>query len=128
GELGLHRGDRVGIYLEKRIEMVVTMFAASITGSVFVPINHVLKTPQVEHILRDSGARVLVTSTDRLRGLRDTLEDSAVVHVIAVGDGDADAGGVAAHPWPQSRQNEPAQSNAVDLDPAAILYTSGSTG
>ena len=49
--LGLEAGDRVAIYLEKRIETVVSMFAASAAGGVFVPINHVLKPPQVGHIL-----------------------------------------------------------------------------
>lgn len=127
--LGLERGDRVAIYLEKRIETVVAMFAASAAGGMFVPINHVLKPAQVGHILSDSGARILVTSGDRLGQLSDLLPDTAVEHVVVV-DGRVDVTGpYAAHPWSTSdTQRAPRGAVAIDLDPAAILYTSGSTG
>ena len=42
-ERGLERGDRVGIYLDKRIETVVSIFGTSAAGGVFVPVNPVLK-------------------------------------------------------------------------------------
>ena len=61
--LGLERGDRVAIYLEKRIETVAAIFATSAAGGIFVPVNQVLKPAQVGHILGDSGARVLVTGS-----------------------------------------------------------------
>ena len=37
--LGLKRRERVGVYLEKRLETVIAMFGAAAAGSVFVPIN-----------------------------------------------------------------------------------------
>lgn len=125
--LDLHRGDRVAIYLEKRIETVVAIFAGSAAGGVFVPINHVLKPLQVGHILADSGARFLVTSADRLGLLAASLPDS-VEHVIIVGDAARVAGGQV-HAWPEpGGQVLAADPAAIDIDPAAILYTSGSTG
>ena len=54
--IGLTRGDRVAIYLEKRIETVASFFAVLAAGGIFVPINHVLKATQVGHILGDSSA------------------------------------------------------------------------
>src|SRR5207237_7832294 len=63
--LGLERGERVGIYLEKRFEMVTAAFGAPAAGGVFVPINPLLKADQVGHILRDCNVRVLVTSPER---------------------------------------------------------------
>ena len=39
--LGLDRGDRVGVYLDKRIETVASIFGASAAGGVFVPVNPV---------------------------------------------------------------------------------------
>jgi acyl-CoA synthetase (AMP-forming)/AMP-acid ligase II len=83
--LGLQPGDRVAIYLEKRLETVVARFAASAAGGVFVPINHVLKPLQVGHILANSGARVLITTTDRLSQLAPALSGSGVEHVVVVG-------------------------------------------
>lgn len=128
--LGVRRGDRVAIYLEKRIETVAAIFATSLAGGVFVPINPVLKPAQVEHILRDSGARLLVTSADRLGPLTQVIVESAVDDVVVVGTGGegTDGTGVAVHPWDEGGDGGPATSGAIDIDPAAILYTSGSTG
>lgn len=133
GRLGVRRGDRVAIYLEKRLETVVAMFGASAAGAMFVPVNHVLKPLQVGHILSDSGARVLVTSADRLAQLRSTLPETAIEDVVVVGAVDEASGPVREHGW-LSGDGEPGQSDvvlsatAIDIDPAAILYTSGSTG
>ncbi|MFB7891633.1 acyl-CoA ligase (AMP-forming), exosortase A system-associated [Microbacterium sp. NPDC056044] len=129
-ELGLERGDRVAIYLEKRIETVLGLFGASAAGGMFVPVNHVLKAPQVGHILADSGARYLITSADRLAQLTDTLSGVAVEHVILVGASDVAAPVAGVHAWPDAAAaGASVRLPAVlDIDPAAILYTSGSTG
>lgn len=127
-EAGVRRGDRVAIYLEKRLETVAAIFGASIAGLVFVPVNHVLRAPQVGHILRDSGARVLVTSGERLAQLSEVLDDSAVETIILVGGGTAGAGSRSLLPWREDPITGPVSTETVDLDPAAILYTSGSTG
>jgi acyl-CoA ligase (AMP-forming) (exosortase A-associated) len=129
--IGLKRGDRVAIYLEKRIETVASFFAVSVAGGIFVPINHVLKAAQVGHILGDSGAEVLITSADRLAQLALVLPNTLVDHVIVVGDAMPDpAASWQIHSWDagQAMAEEPGPSPAIDVDPAAILYTSGSTG
>jgi acyl-CoA ligase (AMP-forming) (exosortase A-associated) len=132
-ELGLERGDRVAIYLEKRIELVVGMFATSAAGGVFVPINHVLKPAQVGHIVGDSGARFLVTSADRLAQLPAVRADGSVEHVLLVGAADvADTVGYRISPLRDADSVDaasgPSEPASIDIDPAAILYTSGSTG
>ena len=130
-ELGLQRDDRVAIYLEKRVELVVAMFATSAAGGVFVPINHVLKSAQVDHIVRDSGARFLVTSSDRLSQLADVLVEGPVDHVLVVGAAEGqDAAEYRVTPLRgrSDEVSEPRPPAAIDIDPAAILYTSGSTG
>ena len=130
-ELALERGDRVAIYLEKRIETVAAIFAASASGGMFVPINHVLKPAQVGHILEDSGARFLVTSADRLSQLAAVLAGASVEHVIVVGAAPPEAAGDhSVHGWaaPGTGADDFTPVDVIDLDPAAILYTSGSTG
>lgn len=129
-DLGLRRGDRVAIYLEKQLETVAALFGASAAGGLFVPVNHVLKSAQVGHILTDSGARFLLTSSDRLPALAEALAGSAVAHVIVVGDSAPEpSGDHGVHAWATSPGGDgPADPGTIDLDPAAILYTSGSTG
>jgi acyl-CoA synthetase (AMP-forming)/AMP-acid ligase II len=129
--LGLQPGDRVAIYLEKRLETVVAMFGASAAGGVFVPINHVLKPLQVGHILANSGARVLNTTTDRLSQLAPALSGSGVEHVVVVGSPPAaPPPGVVVHKWTDEYGSTLVDEGdaKIDIDPAAILYISGSTG
>lgn len=60
-KLGLSRGERVAVYLPKIPQAVVSFFAASAAGAVFVPVNPVLKPEQVCYILQDCNVRLLVT-------------------------------------------------------------------
>jgi acyl-CoA ligase (AMP-forming) (exosortase A-associated) len=133
-DAGLARGDRVGIYLEKRMETVAAIFGTSRVGGVFVPVNHILKAPQVGYILGNCDVRVLVTSAERLAVLRDQLEECpALEHVILIDEPKgppARGAGYAVTTWrgdPIDPATLPA-SPAIDIDMAAILYTSGSTG
>ncbi len=129
--LGLAPGGRVGIYLEKRIEAVVAPFATSAAGGVFVPINPLLRAHQVGHILADCGARVLVTSAERLQLLADVLVDlDSLEHVIVVGPSANPLPGLACatHDWAALRADGAVDRGRIDVDVAAILYTSGSTG
>jgi acyl-CoA ligase (AMP-forming) (exosortase A-associated) len=130
--LGLGRGERVGIYLEKRLETVIAMFAAAAAGCVLVPINPVLKPRQVGYIMRDCNVRLLVTSGQRLGDLAAEIAASPDLRHLVLVDA-------------KSHENAPPAINTlswdalttapggalhrvIDTDMAAILYTSGSTG
>lgn len=128
---GVRRGTRVGIYLPKQIEAVAAMFAASCSRAIFVPINPVLKPAQVGHILRDSGASLLVTSAERLTALSGELMNCPdLERVVLVGNQEeSDPGFGAVESW-ESFISVPGagQDRGIDTDPVSILYTSGSTG
>ena len=72
---GISKGERIGIYLPKQFETVISFFAASMAGTVFVPINPLLKPEQVAYILKDCNVRILITSSDRLTQLEQVLGD-----------------------------------------------------
>jgi acyl-CoA ligase (AMP-forming) (exosortase A-associated) len=128
---GLARGERVAVYLDKRPEMVTTCFGSAAAGTVFVPLNPLLKPDQVGYILRDCGVRLLVTSADRLALLADTLAQCPDLrHVVVTGEGAAEAPvGTALARWHDflAAPARPAH-RVIDTDVLAILYTSGSTG
>ena len=84
---GLQRGERVGIYLDKRTETVVASFGAAAAGCVFVPVNPLLKPDQVTFILADCDARVLVTSADRVLRLLPELSRCPQLRLIVVTGG-----------------------------------------
>jgi acyl-CoA ligase (AMP-forming) (exosortase A-associated) len=130
--LGLGRGERVGIYLEKRFETVVAAFGAAAAGGAFVPLNPLLKAEQVGYILRDCNVRVLVTSRERLALLAETLAACHDLRQVVIVNADQTLpqdGPVAHHRWDDLLAAPPAPGHRViDADLAAILYTSGSTG
>lgn len=131
---GLGRGERVAIYLEKRIENVAAMFGAASAGGVFVPVNPLLKPEQVTYILTDCNVRVLVTSADRLRLLAATLAQCPDLRTVIV-TGSTEELPTFDHvkliPWEKAVDADipvVAVHRNIDFDMAAILYTSGSTG
>ena len=71
--LGLGHGERLAVYLEKRIETVAALFGATMAGGVFVPVNPLLRPRQLGYILRDCAVRVLVTSPERAPDLAEEL-------------------------------------------------------
>ena len=81
-ELGVRDGERVAIYLNKRIESVLAYFAASYAGAVFVPINPGLKAAQVKHILNDCDVVTLITTSNQVAALGDAPDH----HVTRGGD------------------------------------------
>lgn len=130
--LGLQRGERVAIYLEKRYEAVVSSFGASAAGGVFVPINPLLKPEQVSYILRDCNVRVLVTSPERLSLLQEALPGCNNLRHIVLTDSSElntldDLQNICY--WNDILSRPPvAGHRVVDTDILGILYTSGSTG
>ena len=129
--LGLAKGDRCAIYLEKRFETVAAIFGASAAGGVFVTVKPVLKAPQVGHILRDCGVRILITTPERLALLNAELKECPDIdQVVLVGSvPETTVGELPLRAW--AEVVEPAgdlDRSVIDQDIAAILYTSGSTG
>ncbi len=130
--LGLARGERVAVWLDKRIETVVGVFGAAAAGGVFVPVNPLLKPEQVAYILADCNVRVLVTSPERLALLHASLAACPDLRAVVLtgdvppADLPAPLAGVS---WAQLLA-QPARPphRVVDTDMVAILYTSGSTG
>jgi len=129
--LGLQRGERVAIYLEKRFECVIASFGAPAAGAVFVPLNPLLKPEQVAFILQDCDVQVLVTSPERSVQLQAVLAScSRLKHIVITGDVTPGLGSpLLPHAWSNFLQAPKGKAHRViDTDMVAILYTSGSTG
>ncbi len=130
---GVQRGDRVALMCGNRVEMLETVLACGWMGAVAVPVNIASMPAQLQHVLGDSGAKLLVAEAaylDRLPRPRPPGLDR--VWVLDDGTrqfngGSACVDGAAVESWPPPR----AEEAAADLAPGdlfAILYTSGTTG
>lgn len=136
--LRLRPGERVALLSENRPEWLVTDLAALSLGLVDVPLYATSPTPEVLHILADSGATVLFVSGahqwEKVRSLRDELP--ALRHVFSFDPVEEEAGPVAFHsligetePTESERQELAGRQGQVDRGQlASILYTSGTTG
>jgi len=121
---GVGRGDRVALYLPNIPDFAVCYLAAMKAGAVAVSLNSMLKSDEVRYILDDSGARALFTTGDLLPNVP---PDCATLERIVVCEGDA-AGNPSLAGW--EKAGSP-RGRAIDLEPAApaaLLYTSGTTG
>ena len=145
-ELGIGRGDRVAIFTPTRYEWVLANLATFGVGAITVPI-YASNTPQeVEHILRDSGARAVFVDRDqpegrsagrwtRIKEVRQNLpalEHDIGFDLSAPDDGllslaNLEERGAARLPRHPGELEEIAASIQPD-DLAYIVYTSGTTG
>jgi len=64
-DLGIKKGDRVAIYLPNVPQFVIAYYAALRVGAIVVALSPLYKETEISHILRDSGAQVLI-AWDRL--------------------------------------------------------------
>ena len=130
------REERVAIWLEKRVETVATVFGTSAAGGVFVPVNPVLRPPQVAYILAQlrcprsrnvTRAPRACSRTSSKPARRSSTSSSSTSDDL---DGADERRAIALHAWSglgRDRRDGAARP-AVDADMAAIFYTSGSTG
>jgi steroid-24-oyl-CoA synthetase len=135
---GVRKGDRVAIVMRNLPEWPAAFFGALITGAIATPLNAWWTGPELEYGLTDSGAKVAIVDAERLRRLAGHLKncpDLARIYVTRANDALSDPrvtrledviGRVA--DW-GSLPDRPTPAVAIEPDdPAAILYTSGTTG
>jgi crotonobetaine/carnitine-CoA ligase len=126
---GIGAGDRVAVMSENRLEIVDAWFAASWLGAILVPFNAATRGPQLQHVLLNSGPRVLAIEPELLAHL-DVVEElpPELERIWVLGaDGGGSRGGLALERFPGP--GDPVGAVAVRPgDTTAILYTSGTTG
>lgn len=133
---GVQKGDRVGIFLSKSIESLISLFAILKNGSTYVPIDPRLPSGRIEYILQNCGIACMISSSATLKKVLADLSDDLALKKVILTDWDGDEnekpeGHPQFIPWTSIR-DEDGQRNPgpdiADVNPAYILYTSGSTG
>jgi acyl-CoA synthetase (AMP-forming)/AMP-acid ligase II len=127
-ERGIEQGDTVAVYMQNNIPTLETYLGAMKLGALPVPVNHRFKTDEVQYVLEDSGADLLIFDTDA-REVVDELQDRTGTpeEYLYVDDDQPD--------YADSYQafRAAASADPVDivpsrLDDATLMYTSGTTG
>ena len=129
-QLELPADSRIAIDLPKGIGTVIAIFAVARSDHIFVPINPQLKPSQLQHILNDSGACLLITTPQRADHLSSPSSSSPLTILICRGYD------TLSPQWKERasarlREGDPSQNSALSqysTPPTALLYTSGSSG
>lgn len=147
-EMGVKKGDRVGLYLQNTPHFIVGFFGILRANAVVVPINPMLTEREVLQLISDSGAVAAITTADIYKRLLAVQEQTGLKNIV-VGRYADYLPESPALPIPEAMENEPeiednnvwpwarALANTSPLPPAAetvfedmamLPYTSGSTG
>ena len=115
--LGIGPDDLVGVHVSRSIDLVVAVTAVHKAGGAYVPLDPVYPSDRLEHMIRDSGCRVILTEAALLPTL--PCRDDPALTVVQL---DEHRLAINAHP---------SERPAVSVRPdhlAYCIYTSGSTG
>jgi len=66
-EMGCKPGERVLIVLADSVEFIASFFGAAKIGAIAVPVNSMARENDLQHYLRDSGARFAIVTSSRIR-------------------------------------------------------------
>ena len=130
--LGLERGDKVAVQLPNLPQFLFTYFGILKAGLVMVPLNPLLRAPEVAYHLEDSDAKILVTfemfAEEAFKGVKQVEGREITTYVVNMPGNDARPEGTQHYDLlyfaDDTRDIVPTSSD----DTAVLLYTSGTTG
>ncbi|MEA1917203.1 MAG: long-chain-fatty-acid--CoA ligase [Campylobacterota bacterium] len=126
--LGVKAGDRVALITPNSLEFVISLFAVSKLGAVFIGLNNQLTLSEYSYMLNDCSAKILITHSSFKKSVSDLQENSTIKHTIWLDKCEV-----------ENEQNSlfsdslnttcrcPKHSYNID-ELAVIFYTSGTTG
>ncbi len=125
--LGVQRGDRVAICLGNTVSTVESYLAIVRAAGIGVPLNPASSLAELEYLLADSGATVVITDAVQAERLQRSAVASGLT-LLVTGEVPAQSG---AHAYDELAVSEPADAARDDLgldEVAWMFYTSGTTG
>lgn len=128
-DLGVRRGDRVGVYLNRSIETAIALHGIMLAGAAYVPLDPKATAERLAFQLEDCGIRTVVSNAATQKNWARTRVRSKGLKSVVGFPQPPD--GLEGPSWPDvcalPTDFAPAFS-AVETDLAYVMYTSGSTG
>jgi long-chain acyl-CoA synthetase len=130
---GIKKGDRVAIYMNNSWQCIVAVYGITLAGGVFLVVNPQTKAGKLNYILKDSGAKVVVSESILARELSYAIDDlDELCEIIISGEKLPDPGFFSCvsdfENTIQNKAHETTLPVVIPNDLAALIYTSGSTG
>lgn len=117
--LGINIGDGIAIWLPNQAEFLQITWAAQRSGVYYTPISTYFQTREVQYIIENSDAKLLITNRD----LYARLSDPPDIKVLLT-DSDVDPDSS----WSSPLAAQPAVPVPDELEGAEMIYSSGTTG
>jgi long-chain acyl-CoA synthetase len=127
-ELGVGAGDRVALLLRNSIEFLEASIATAPLGASAVPINWHWRGDEIAHVVRDSGAKVLVVHADLWPAIEPSVPDGLALVVVPGGGERSSEVPDGAARWPELLAGREPWAQPPEGAPMSIIYTSGTTG
>ncbi len=121
---GLGIDAPIALLMSNNARFFEVCWAAQRSGIRYTPISTHLTPGEIEYILRDCGARLLIASRDLAETARAAADAVDAVHRMLVVGGDADG----FDRWEEAISGFSTEPIADELEGAAMLYSSGTTG
>jgi long-chain acyl-CoA synthetase len=122
---GVRRGDRVALYLPNIPAFMLAYLAGQKAGAIVVSINSMFKAEEVKYILDDAGAKVVFTTAELLPNVPRNMCPALQKTVICEGQA---ASEIVLGDWLAAGKTGMRSEDMRPDDPAALLYSSGTTG
>ncbi|MGE5258973.1 MAG: long-chain-fatty-acid--CoA ligase [Hyphomicrobiales bacterium] len=119
------RGTCVALYLPNIPEFAIGYLAAVRVGAIAVSINSMYKSEEIKYIINDSGCVLMFTTGDLLANV--PFSECPTLKQVLICEGDPQ-GHATLDEWLAKGTSMPAGVDMNPDDPAALLYTSGTTG
>ena len=121
--LGLSPGDPIAFFMENHPRLLEICWAAQRSGLVYTPISSRLTAPEVEYIVKDCGAKLLLTSVAKREVAEELGETLPGVVRFSVG------GALPGHrDWEAETAGQPSTPIPDEVEGQDMLYSSGTTG
>lgn len=125
---GIGRGDRVVVMMLNSPDVMIAFLAVWKLGAVIIPVTPMWNAREVRYVIKDSGARNLITSPELTARLKEAVEGiSDFKPILVMGETAVDG---AANIIPEIDKAAPLDTliDCSEDDLAMLLYTSGTTG
>lgn len=135
---GLHKGDRVAVYMDNSWPCIISIYAITLAGGVFLVINPQTKSEKLRYIIKDSGAAIIISETNLESQTVSALSNlDNLSHLICYGDDRVitrlmtELSHIIVEGFKHVMESTVFFEDSANIEAsnlAALIYTSGSTG